>query len=120
MKKLFAGLVFLLAAAPIFSESIDAAVTSQYVQTERNRIETDRTRLEAQYGQEEKACYLRFAVTDCLRDVRLRLRQALRELRRHEVEINNAERKRKALEQIERIENKASIPRDENEPVNGL
>ena len=120
MRKLLTGLAFILVVVPVFSQSVDAAATSQYVQTERNRIQTDRVRLEAQYEREETACYARFAVTDCLLEVRVRRREALSELRRQEVELNNAERKRKALEQIERIEKKSSIQRDDRESANGL
>lgn len=113
MKKLFSALALLLIAATTFSQPLDS-------EGERSRIQTDRTRAEALFEKQEAACYARFAVTDCLREVRRRRREALDDLRRQEVSLNDAERKRKAQEQIERIEEKSSVQRMEEDAANRL
>lgn len=118
MKKLFSMLALLLIAVPSFSQptEIDTGTTQPLdMDGERSRIQADRVRQEARYEAEEAACYARFAVTDCLREVRRRRRESLDDLRSQEVALNDAERKRKALEQIERIKDKSSAQRMEEE-----
>lgn len=120
MKKLFSVLALLLLAVPTFAQLSDAATPSLDIEGERRRIQADRTREEARFAGEDAACYARFAVTDCLREVRVRRREVLDDLRRQEVAINDAERKRKAQEQIERIEERSSAQRLEEEATSRL
>jgi hypothetical protein len=77
-------------------------------EAEHSRIQTERSQEEARFGQEEVACYSRFSVNDCLSDVRVHRREVLSRLRRQELSLNEAERKKKALEQLERINEKSS------------
>lgn len=120
MKKLFSVLALLLLAVPTFAQVSDAATPSLDIDGELRRIQADRTRAEARFAGEDAACYARFAVTDCLREVRVRRREVLDALRRQEVAINAAERKRKAQEQIERIEERSSAQRLEEEAASRL
>ncbi len=114
MKKLFPVLALLLSTACAFSQPADTGTPQPLdIEGERTRIQAERAREEAHYGQAEAACYARFVVTDCLRDVRVHRREALAKLRRQELALNDAERKRKALEQMERIEEKSSVQRRE-------
>lgn len=114
MKIYLSALALILVAGTTFSQPIGSDVARPLdVEGERTRIQADRLRVEAHYQQEEAACYERFAVTDCLRGVRVRRREALDELRRQDVLLNYAERKRKAMEQIERISEKSSPQRME-------
>ena len=78
------------------------------VPTERLRIQSERASAEQRFGQEEAACYSRFAVTDCVREVRARRRALLDDLRRQEFVLGDSERKQRALEQFQRLEEKAS------------
>jgi colicin import membrane protein len=72
------------------------------------RIKADRAQVETIFRAEEKACYGKFAVNDCLNDARGRRRQALADLRRQEISLNDAERKRRAAERLRTIEERAS------------
>jgi colicin import membrane protein len=68
------------------------------------RINAQRERAEAEYAAQEKACYSRFAVNDCIETARKRRRDALADLRRQEVALNDAERRRRAAERLRDIE----------------
>jgi colicin import membrane protein len=71
---------------------------------ERERISAEREQAVQRYSGEEADCYQRFAVNDCLRDVRRQRRVALEELRRQEILLNDAQRAAIAAEQQRRIE----------------
>ena len=77
-------------------------------EAERSRIQGERAQVEAAFQAEESACYARFSVSDCISKARRVRREVLENLRRQEVVINEADRKFKALEQIERIKEKSS------------
>jgi hypothetical protein len=68
------------------------------VAAERARLKSAREKAEAEYKSEEKACYGKFAVNDCLATARAKRREAVSDLRRQEIALNDAERKRKAAE----------------------
>jgi len=75
---------------------------------ERLRISADRSRLEAAFAVEDTACYKRFLVNNCLDEVKVRRRDALADLRRQEIVLNDEARKAKAAEQLQKIEDKSS------------
>ena len=75
---------------------------------ERFRIGADRARLEATFAFEHTTCYKRFLVNKCLDEVKLVRREALADLRRQEIVLNDQERKAKAAEQLQKIEDKLS------------
>lgn len=97
------------ARQPVGSE--EKLASEVKVEAERTRIAQVRAREEARFAQEHAACYARFAVNDCILKARARLRTVLDELRRQEVVLNDAERKRKALQQLERIKEKTEVQR---------
>lgn len=74
---------------------------------ERARISADRARLEASFAQEESACYKKFWVNSCLEEVKVRSRDALADLKRQEIVLNNEMRRAKAAEQLQKIEDKS-------------
>ena len=74
---------------------------------ERERIRQTRLTEQAQFTAREARCYARFAVNDCLAEVRSRRREVLGDLRRQEISLNNAQRKRRAAEQLLRADEKA-------------
>ena len=86
------------------------------VAAERARLKSQREKVEAAFLAEEKACYRKFAVNDCLDAARARRRTAVDDLRRQEIALNDVERKRKAAERRKAIEDKeqAQRQRDEN------
>ena len=75
---------------------------------ERLRISTERAQLEAAFALEDSACYKRFWVNNCLDEVKVRRRDALADLRRQEIVLNDEARKAKAAEQILKTEDKSS------------
>ena len=74
----------------------------------RVRISAERSRLEATYALEDTACYKRFLVNNCLDEAKVRHRDALADLRRQEIVLNDEARKAKAAEQLQKIEDKSS------------
>ena len=80
-----------------------------YEGAERLRISTERSRLEAAQAIDETACYKRFWVNDCLQEVKERSRDALADLRRQEIVLNDEVRKAKAAEQLQKTEDKSAI-----------
>ncbi len=74
---------------------------------ERERIVQLRQREQARFSALEVACYARFAVNDCLAGIRSERRELLGGLRRQEISLNDAMRKRRAADQIQRSEERA-------------
>lgn len=81
--------------------------------TEKTEIAAERAKLEAGFKAEEAACYRRFLVNACLEEIRPRRAEAMAELRRQEISINEAERKAKGADQIQKIEEKNSGERQQ-------
>ncbi len=65
---------------------------------------------EANIEKQEAACYARFAVNDCLLKLRAQRREARDIQRREEIKRNDAQRKAKAHEALERVKEKSSDP----------
>ncbi len=79
------------------------------------RIAAERVQLEAEREQTEQAhdvrareCWQRFAVNDCLREVRRSRRAALDPIRARELELNAEERAWRTRQREERLQDKAS------------
>lgn len=83
------------------------------VSAERSRIAAERVRIEEASAREEKACYQRFAVNDCLNDTRERKREFVSDLRRQELALGDAERKRRSAQRQREIEQRDSPARQE-------
>lgn len=88
--------------------SLPSMGSEAWFEAERARIQQERDALELSFQGEETACYQRFAVTDCMVKIRAVRREALADLRRQEISLNSTEAKRKAAEQIARLEQKSS------------
>jgi len=102
-------LAFLLAAGL----ALPAAAQNQQAEeaAERARIASERTRIEADFEQANKACYQKFAVNDCIADARAKRRELLADLRRQELVLNDADRRRRASERLDEIEKKTEDKR---------
>ncbi len=105
--------VGLACVLPVLAQAqVDASPES--MAREHARIAAERSAARATFAQEEKACYSKFAVSDCLTDVRRRQRVVMADLKRQEVVVNDAERKRKAAEQASRLEQRNDSKREES------
>ena len=82
---------------------------------ERLRISTERAAFEAGFNREDVACYKKFFVNNCLDEVKVRRADALADLRRQEILINDLERKARGAEQVQKTEDKASPERQQQE-----
>jgi colicin import membrane protein len=85
------------------------------VAAHRARIDAERKQVEAEFGDLQKQCYRKFAVNDCLNRARAQRREKLSDLRRQEISLNDAERKRKAAERSGNLEERSSPDRQEAE-----
>jgi colicin import membrane protein len=96
---------------------VNAQNTTAQLDSDRERIERERTRLQDDFVLEDAACYKKFAVNYCLADVNERRRSALSDLRRQEILINDEERKIRAEEQLRRSDQKAAAKAQEGLPL---
>lgn len=108
MKKPF--FLFLSAVAVVVHAQLPPAATASAptADAERARISAERARREAGFAAEESACYKKFMVNNCLDDIRPRRRDAMADLKRQEVSLDEQDRKARAAEQIRKTEEKAS------------
>ena len=81
------------------------AQTSQAADTYA-RVQREREALAQELPQAEAACYQRFAVEDCLADVRKRHRQALAQLRQQEQAMRAQERQQQQRERAQQLQEK--------------
>ena len=72
-------------------------------QTERERIDIERAAIEATRIERERDCQTHFAVTRCVEDARQAHRVALAELRRQQAVIDEAERRQRASERVDKL-----------------
>jgi hypothetical protein len=86
---------------------------------ERARLAAQRAQVEAALKAEEKTCNGKFAVNECLAAARVKSRQALAELRKQEISINDAERKRKAAQRQQAQDERALSQRQRQEAEQG-
>ena len=110
--KFFWVLLCALAVSPAMAQPA-ADVPTAGLATEKADIAAERARLAAGFKAEEAACYRRFLVNACLEEIRPRRAEAMAELRRQEISINEAERKAKGADQIQKIEEKNSGERQQ-------
>ena len=116
MKKLITVLALISISGATRSQPADTPVGAASLMAmdgDRGRFQIERMRIESRFEKEHAACYARFAVTDCLAQVRRHRREVLDILRRQEIALNDAERQRKALEQPERNREASSARRIE-------
>lgn len=75
---------------------------------QRQHIANARAQQVLKQQEQEKICYTKFAVTDCLRELRAQHRGVLNDLRRQEMILNDMERQSKAAQALQRLENKSA------------
>lgn len=74
----------------------------------REQLQDLRSAEEARFQTLEQDCYTRFAVNDCLQEVRASKRLVLDDLRRKEVILSDEERRKKGADQLELIAEKTA------------
>lgn len=104
------GFSLLCLAGLLGSVSVTAQIADGGLQVaaEHARIDAERQRIEKRFAEEEAACFQKFAVNDCRDASRARRRVDMADLRRQEIALNDAERKRKGAEQLQRMEEAAA------------
>jgi hypothetical protein len=80
---------------------------------ERSKIAAERARLEAGFQAEETACKSRFVVNACLHEIRSRRNEAMADLRRQDLLINESDRKARGADQIQKTEEKSNLERQQ-------
>ena len=93
----------LVLAQPLVPDAVVAREAAEHA-----RIRKERGDAQARFLAQDVQCYQRFAVNDCLGEVRTQRRAVLAELRRQEISLNEAQRKRRAAEQLLRADDKAA------------
>ena len=98
----------LLASASVFAQPTDEAAYQERHRAERARIAAERVRVEQRFAEEQAACQNRFAVTGCVESSRARQQQALAELQRQQNLLADEERRRRAGERLQKLDDKAA------------
>lgn len=116
MKKYLLVFLSIMAAA---SASAQTAATSGGLDynAERARISAERAALESRSKTEQAACYQKFAVEDCLSEIRQRNRKLTDDLKRQEAAINDIQRKQRGAAQLDRLDEKKATPRTQDQPA---
>lgn len=98
--KLLAAILGMSMGLPLLAQTDPETVLAMREAEQRAWIAQTRARYQAQFDAQERVCYQRFAVNDCLNDSRRTRREVMADLRRQEVLINDAQRKRRAAWQM--------------------
>ena len=101
-------------AQPAAGVATASGATAQVVRDgERDRINTERARLDAGFTTEDIACYKKFLTNKCLGEVKIRRDTAMADFRRQEISLDQQERKEKGAEQIRKTEEKSSAEKQQ-------
>jgi len=81
------------------------------ISTERERFKRERETVEQAHNERTRDCWQRFAVNDCLREVRRSRYAALDPIRAQELELNQQERIWRTRQRDERLQEKSDKAR---------
>lgn len=110
MKKILLSLLMALAALPVWSQST-ATTGKTDIAVERARLAAERTEVDKAFTDQRGICFKRFAVEECLAESRRQKRASLDHIKRQQAILNDAERKRRGGEALDRVEEKRSAQR---------
>ena len=110
MKFLPAAALLLSALLPAHAQESDQEAKEM---RERDRIKAERAVVEDRFRVEEHACRQKFAVNDCVDRARRHRSADLAELRKQELVVNEAERKRRAAERRRELDERVSPERQQ-------
>lgn len=100
MKLPILSLCLWVLASPLAAQTDVESRLAMREAEQREWITRTREKYQVQFNAEEIACYQRFAVNDCLHDNRRTQRAVMADLRRQEILLNDAERKRRGARQL--------------------
>jgi colicin import membrane protein len=101
-------------AQPVVGVATDSGATAQAVRDgERDRINIERSRLDAGFTAQDIACYKKFLTNKCLGEVKIRRDAVMADFRRQEISLDQQERKEKGAEQIRKTEEKSSAEKQQ-------
>ena len=104
-----AGVAFVAMALVASAWGQEAAVSAMdRLDQELQRIGSVRNQKTAELDAQDAACLNQFAMTDCQNKVAARRRQILADLKRQESTVKDAQRSKKAADQIQRSADKAA------------
>ena len=104
----------LVPAQPVAGVATASGATAQVMRDgERDRINTERARLDAGFTAEDIACYKKFLTNKCLAEVKVRRDAVMADFRRQEISLDQQERKEKGAEQIRKTEEKVSAEKQQ-------
>jgi colicin import membrane protein len=112
MKHTFIAFFFPILSLLVSAQPVVSPVAHS-VEAERERISADRASLEASFLIEDAACYKKFAVNNCLNRVNTRRLEAMADLRRQEILLNDEDRRVRGEEQTRKLEEKASLEKQQ-------
>ena len=112
MKVLLASALLFTAVLPAFAQVSEVEAREL---KERERIKAERATVEERFRVEEHACRQKFAVNDCVNRAARSRRTDLAELRRQELVINDAERKRRTAARRQEMEERQSAERQQQD-----
>jgi septal ring factor EnvC (AmiA/AmiB activator) len=113
MKKWFVSLFFATLSTLLGAQTAAGEVAPD-INVERARISAARATLESGFLAEDAACYKKFAVNHCLDRVNTRRREAIADLRRQEVFLNDEERRLRGAAQLRKLEEKLSVEKQQD------
>jgi hypothetical protein len=113
MKKWVAALFF-ATLSTLLGAQTTAGEGQPDVNVERARISAARATLEAGFLAEDAACYKKFAVNRCLDRVNTRRREAIADLRRQEILLNEEERRLRGAAQLRKLEEKLAVEKQQD------
>ena len=109
MKVLFFGLLMVATAAPWAQTDTPGSDVPGRIAAERERLQQQRQAIEQADLERKRACWHRFAVNDCLREVRRQRYAALDPVRSRELELNAQERAWRTQERDARLREKSAV-----------
>jgi colicin import membrane protein len=113
------GTIFFIALCAVFIPTVGqtpsqnspvaaSEANAQEEKQERGRILTERQAANAAYEAKRRDCYQKLAVTPCLNEARDERNQKLNDLKRQEVALDDAKRKRRAVDKLREVESRSS------------
>jgi colicin import membrane protein len=94
------------AVAQNASQTSESGVVAQ--QEQRERIATERARVNQLHEETRKACYQKFDVVSCQNKARDEKNTQLADLKRQETALNDQQRKQKAAERLSKVQERTS------------
>lgn len=112
MKKWFFPLFFAMLSTVSGAQTAAGEAPPDF-NVESARISAARATLEAGFLAEDAACYKKFAVNRCLDRVNTRRREAVADLRRQEILLNDEERRLRGAAQLRKLEEKLAVEKQQ-------